>query len=255
MSTAIDFAPHLPLFVLWLLGGIGLVLSLFAIFARARGAWIRLLAFAFLVAALANPLLVHETREALPDVVALIVDHSPSMDIRGRRAEADRAAAQLRSLLARDRTLEIRETVVMPPHAGEDTGTQLFAALRGALSDTPPDRVAGAIAITDGEVHDVPAQAPLKAPFHALIVDQKNERDRKLTVVSATRYAIVGQNADISLRVDDFGSPPGGSAAVDVRVDGQTASMTSVQTGRDAHIAVPIRHEGENVIEIAARPS
>jgi len=254
MSTAIDFAPHLPLFVLWLLGGIALALSLFAIFARARGAWVRLLAFAFLIAALANPLLVHETREALPDVVALIVDHSPSMDIRGRRAEADRAAAQLRSLLARDRSLEIRETVVMPPRAGEDTGTQLFAALRSALADTPPDRVAGAIAITDGEVHDVPAQAPLKAAFHALIVDEKNERDRKLTVVSATRYAIVGQNADITLRVDDFGSPPGGSATVDVRVDGQTASTTSVQAGRDAHIAVPIRHEGENVIEIAARP-
>src|SRR5271155_1685903 len=217
MNYAIDFAPHLPMALLWTAALVALALSLYAIVTGAQGAWGRLVPFAFLVRALSNPLFVHETREPLPDIVALIVDHSPSMDIHGRKAEADKTAAQLHATLARDKTLEVREALVLPPHAGEDTGTQLFAALRSALSDTPPDRVAGAIAITDGEVHDVPAQAPLRAPFHALIVDQKNERDRKLTVVSATRYAIVGQNADISLRVDDFGSPPGGSAQVDIQ--------------------------------------
>ena len=120
----------------------------------------RLLAFAFLVLALANPLIVHETREPLPDIVALIVDHSPSMDIRGRKSEADKAAAELKSLLQRDKTLEVREASVNPPRAGEDTGTQLFAGLRSALADAPPDRIAGAIAITDGEVHDAPAPGP-----------------------------------------------------------------------------------------------
>ena len=254
MSYAIDFAPHLPMALLWAAALTALALSLYAIVTGAQGAWVRLLAFAFLILALANPLFVHETREPLPDIVALIVDHSPSMDIRGRKAEADKAAAELRAMLQRDKTLEVREASVNPPRAGEDTGTQLFASLRSALADAPPDRLAGAIAITDGEVHDAPAQAPINAPFHALIVDQKNERDRKLTIVSATRYAIVGQKADVTLRVDDFGSPAGGGAAVDVRVDGHAAGTQMVPTGRDAHLEIPITHAGENVIELSAKP-
>ncbi|HUO93829.1 MAG TPA: hypothetical protein VMU22_12945 [Rhizomicrobium sp.] len=254
MSYAIDFAPHLPMALLWTASVAALAICLYAIFTGARGGLMRLLAFAFLLLALANPLFVHETREPLPDIVALLVDHSPSMDIRGRKEEADKAAAELKAALQRDKTLEIREAVVQPPRAGEDTGTQLFATLRSALADAPPDRLAGAIAVTDGQVHDVPAQAPIKAPFHALIVDQKNERDRKLTVVSATRYAIVGQTADVTLRVDDFGSSPGGSAAVDIEVDGHTATTRMVPVGRPAHLEIPITHAGENVVELSARP-
>jgi hypothetical protein len=256
MNYTIDFAPHLPIALLWLLGVVALGLGGVALVRRARGAWARLLVFAVLLAALANPLIVHETREPLADIVALVVDHSPSMDIRGRRTRADEAAAQLRKVLANDRSLEIRQAFVNPPRAGEDTGTQLFAALRSALADTPPDRVAGAIAITDGEVHDVPApgKPSFNAPFHALIVDTHNERDRKLTIVSATRYAIVGQAADITVRVDDFGAIDGSVAAVDVRVDGQTVATHLVPTGRDSSFKVAIAHAGENVIEIEAKP-
>ena len=254
MSYTVDFAPHIPLSLLWALAAAALVLVVYALYARARGAWIRFLAFALLIAALANPLFVRETRDPLPDVVALIVDHSPSMDIRNRKADADKTATHLRDVLSRDKSLEVREAVVPAPRLGEDTGTQLFASLRAALADTPPDRVAGAIAITDGEVHDVSAQMPSKAPFHALIVDRRDERDRKLTVESAMRYAIVGKTADITLRVDDFGAPVGGRAAVDVRVDGQSVNAQTVPVGRDSHLEIPISHEGENVIELVARP-
>lgn len=234
MTYAIDFAPHIPLAFVWLAAVAALVIGLLGILSRARGAWVRLLVFALLAAAIANPLIVRETREPLTDIVALVVDHSPSMDIRGRRRDADKAAAELKEKLSRDKSIEIREATVPPPRAGEDTGTQLFATLRNALADTPPDRIAGVIAITDGQVHDAPVKAPMKAPFHGLIVDQHDERDRKLTVVSATRYAIVGQAADIAVRVEDFGSPPGGTALVDVRVDGKAAGTHTVSTDKDS---------------------
>jgi hypothetical protein len=256
MNYAIDFAPHIPLAVLWLLAGLAAALVAYAFLMRARGAWARAIAFAIVLLALANPLIVHETREALPDVMALIVDHSPSMDIRGRRAEADATATQIKKLLAADKSLEIREAYVPPPRPGDDTGTELFATLSSALADVPPDRVAGAIAITDGEVHDAPdsGKPPLRAPFHALIVDKPDERDRKLTVVSAARYAIVNQNAPIVIRVDDFGSPPGGYADVDVRVDGVDLGTRLVPVGKDTPVKVTIAHAGENVVELEARP-
>src|SRR5579862_5190149 len=115
MTYAIDFAPHLPMFYVWLAAAATVLLGLFAIVVRARGALVRFIAFALLVAALANPLIVRETREPLPDIVALIVDHTPSMEIRGRMGEADKAAAQLRAMLAKDKSITIREATVTAP--------------------------------------------------------------------------------------------------------------------------------------------
>jgi hypothetical protein len=254
MAYSLDFAPHIPVTLLWVLIAACAILFIYSLVLRARGAWLRASAFAIAIFTLANPLMVHETREGLPDIVALIVDHSPSMDIRSRRAEADKAEAVLKARLASDKTLEVR-TAEVTSRPGEDSGTQLFAALSSALADAPPDRVAGAIAITDGQVHDVPAgRLSMHAPLQALIVGQKDERDRKLTVVGAARYVIVGQTATITVRVDDFGSPPGGMAQVAVHIDGVDAGVRNVPTGKDTPIALAIGHGGENVVELEARP-
>ncbi|HEX3674026.1 MAG TPA: hypothetical protein VHU87_07105 [Rhizomicrobium sp.] len=254
MTYSLDFAPHVPAAVLWLLTAGAAIVFGYSLVLRARGAWLRALAFAVAIFALANPLMVHETRQMLPDIVALIVDHSPSMNIDGRRAQADKAAAAIKAKLSGDKSLEIR-TAEVTSQPGEDTGTQLFAALSSALSDAPPDRVAGAIAITDGEVHDAPTGKPtIHAPLQVLLVGKRGERDRKLTVVGAARYVIVGQTANITLRVDDFGSPPGGRAQVAVRIDGVDSATRTVPVGVDTHIGIPVSHGGENVVELEAKP-
>ena len=81
--------------------------------ARARGAWARGLAFAALLFALANPLIVHETREPLPDVVVIVIDRSQSMSIGTAPADADAALARRsRSASPREKDLEVRETSV-----------------------------------------------------------------------------------------------------------------------------------------------
>jgi hypothetical protein len=255
MNLTISFAPYIPVWLLWAAGILCAALVIYAFARHARGAWARALAFAVLILALAHPLIVHETREKLPDVAAIIVDHTQSMNINNRRAEADAVAAQLKKQLSADKTLEVREAFVDTRNASDDTGTQLFSAVTGALSDVPPDRIAGAIAITDGEVHDAPPsdKLALSAPVQALIVGKHDERDRKLTVLSATRYAIVGQQADIALRVDDYGGG-GSSAEVGIHVDGVDRGTRVVPVGQVAHIQLPVSHAGENVIELEARP-
>ena len=62
--------------------------------------------------------------------------------------------------------LELR-TVTVPE--GGDAGTRLFAAIDRALADIPRSRLAGTIAITDGQVHDIPDTAPGGAPLNVLI--------------------------------------------------------------------------------------
>jgi len=254
MATTLDFAPHVPLIALWLLIGVAALIMLYALIRRARGGWARGLAFAAMVLVLANPMIVHENRQPLPDIAVAVLDRTQSMAIGGREDKARQALAAIRQKLAVMRDLDLREVQVITHAGGEDNGTQLFAALNGALSDVPPERVAGAILITDGEVHDTPKAAPIHAPIQALIVGQRGERDRKLTVVDAARYAIVGHDAEIVLRVDDFGGEASGSAPVAIRVDGRNAGLRTVPLGRNATIHVPVAHGGENVVELEARP-
>jgi hypothetical protein len=256
MNLTISFAPYIPLWLLWTATALCAVLLIYAFLRGARGAWARAIAFAVLILALANPLIVHETREPLPDVAAIIVDHTQSMAIRDRRAEADAVAAELKRELSADKSLEVREAFVDTRNASDDTGTELFSAVTSALSDVPPDRIAGAIAITDGEVHDAPPKGKLalSAPVQALIVGKHNEGDRKLSVLSATRYAIVGQQADIALRVDDYGGDNSGVANVHIHIDGVDRGTHAVAVGRETDLKIPVTHAGENVVEIEAAP-
>ena len=73
----------------------------------------------------------------------------------------------------------------------------------------PADRIAGVIMITDGRVHDVPADANalgFAAPVHALITGEKNERDRRVALIAAPRFGIVGQRQTMTYRVEDQGA-------------------------------------------------
>jgi len=195
--------------------------------------------------ALANPLVVKETREGLSNIVALIIDRSQSMEIGTRKADAEKALAAMREKL-KGMNVELREAEVRTnADAGEAGGTALFSALNAALSDAPPDLASpGAIVITDGEVHDAPDPKTfhLGAPFHVLITGAPNERDRKLTVVRATRFNIVGKDAEITFRVDDYGGSQGANAQLSLRIDGKDAGKRNVPVGKDTTIKVTVAH-------------
>src|ERR1019366_1858178 len=253
--TRLAFDPHLPLALIVALTLIAVLITAASFYLRARGAWARGLAFAILLFALAGPVLVKENHAPLPDVVAVVMDRSQSMNVGDRAAQAEKALAAVKSQLAGQPDLIVRQAEVTTTTSGENNGTQAFAALNGALADVPPARIAGAIIITDGEVHDAPPtnQFNMKAPLQALIAGGRGERDRKLTVVNAARFAIVGQPAQMTVRVDDFGGG-GDFADVSISVDGKSLGNKSVPVGKDTPISLPVSHEGENIVELAAAP-
>jgi hypothetical protein len=250
---SIVFAPHIPTALLGVVIAIAILFVAYGFVIGARGSWARGLALLALVLALANPLMVRENREPLSDVAAIVVDHSQSMGIGTRKADADKAAAALKARLKQEKNLDVRVVTVTTNPAGEDSGTEAFTALNTALADVKPDRVAGAFLITDGEVHDVPAKAK-QAPVHAIIVGARGENDRKLTVTDSTRYAIVGSPATIVVRIDDLGGGQGGLAHLTVRIDGNDAGGRDIVIGRNTAIEIPVTHEGESVVELQAAP-
>ena len=176
----------------------------------------------------------------------------------GRRtAQAESRAGADRRLLAQQPGLIVRETSVTTTATGENNGTPGFAPLNAALADVPQGRVAGAILITDGQVHDAPSPASAFAACAACRCwwrGSRGERDRKLTVLNAARFAIVGQSAVLRLRVDDLGGSGETSAMLDIRIDGKPFGSRLVPLGKESDLRVPVAHEGENLIELSAAP-
>jgi hypothetical protein len=253
VNFGIAFSPLVPDYVVWSALALACVLAVLLVLVKSRGAPVRIVALALFVLALANPSFTREDREPLTSVAAVIIDKSPSQEFGDRGKQTEAVRAQLAERLGRIPGLEVR-FVEAGQSDGETDGTRLFTALTTALSDVPHDRVAGAIMITDGRVHDVPAEAAalgFSAPVHALITGRADERDRRVVLVSAPRFGIVGQSQTIGFRVEDQGASPG-SAQIVVRRDGETIETRSVRTGTALTVNVPIPHAGPNLVEIEA---
>src|SRR5476651_690265 len=255
MNLGISFAPLVPDYVVWAGLVVAVLISIVLLLARSRGAPMRAIALALLVLALANPSLTREDRDPIPSVAAVIVDKSPSQNFGDRNAQTEAAKTSLVERLKRIAGLEVR--VVEAGEAdGEHDGTRLFTALSSTLADVPPDRVAGAVLITDGRVHDVPADAAalgFAAPLHALITGHREEIDRRVVLTQTPRFGIVGQSQTIGFRVEDKGARTS-TAQVTIRRDGETLETRSVAVGTETKINIPIPHAGANIVEVEASP-
>ncbi|WP_024513767.1 membrane protein [Bradyrhizobium sp. Tv2a-2] len=255
MNYGIAFTPLVPSIVLWIAIAAIVVIAALLLLARARGAAVRVAALALIVLALANPSFTREDREPLSSVAAVVVDKSPSQNFGDRNQQTEQARTELVDALKKIKGLEVR--VVEAGQAdGETDGTHLFGALSSALSDVPVDRVAGAFLITDGRVHDIPANTGglgFQAPVHALITGAKNERDRRIAITAAPRFGIVGQTQTITYRLDDQGVT-GDRAKITIRRDGETISERTLQSGQTSSVDIDIKHEGQNIVEIEASP-
>jgi hypothetical protein len=255
MQYGIAFTPLVPTLVLWLALAAIVVIAGLLLLGRARGAAVRVAALALILLALANPSFTREEREPLSSVAAVVIDKSPSQNFGDRTRETEKAREALVDSLKKIKGLEVR--VVEAGQAdGETDGTKLFGALSSALSDVPVDRVAGAFLITDGRVHDIPANAAalgFQAPVHALITGRKDERDRRIAISAAPRFGIVGQAQTITYRLDDQGVS-GDRARVVVRYDGEVINERTVLSGQTVNVEIEIKHAGPNIVEIEASP-
>jgi hypothetical protein len=250
--AAIRFDPLLPVWLLATLATLSLAVVALGIWRRGRGTLLRLAAFAVLLLWLTGPRLVQETRESLRDIGLLVVDQSASMQVGDRAHLADVARQSIEAQAAHLSDLDLRTITV--PESG-NAGTQLFAEIDRALADIPRSRLAGTIAITDGQIHDVPKATPGGAPLNLLLTGRGEETDRRLRVIEAPGYGIVGKSVTLRVAVDDLGvTGHSGPATLTVRRDGQPFRVESVPVGVEERIEVPITRAGPTVIEMSASP-
>jgi hypothetical protein len=249
--AGLRFAPLVPVSAIVALAVVCAGVAGLALWRRARGGVLRLVGFAVVLLYLSGPTLVRETRQALADVALMVVDQSASMGVGKRAALAAEAARALKDQAAHVPNLELRQ-VLVPEHG--DSGTALWTETQRALADIPANRLSGIVAITDGQVHDLPAAAPPGAPLHVLIPARGEEWDRRVRIIEAPSYGIVGRTLTLKVAVEDLGRPQSGTAPLTVRRDGSAAETLQVPVGETQDIPVDLSRAGRTVLEFSTDP-
>jgi hypothetical protein len=246
-ASRLGFDPLIPWLVLW--GLVGVAVVLWGVYVALRGkAWLfRALAMTVLAIALANPQWIQEQREPLKDIVAVVMDRSESMNFRGRTETAQAAYDAIRKEIEADDTLELRIAETDP---GAD-GTDMYIALQSALSDAPRERIAGAVMITDGQIHDIPEDtkdAQKLGPIHAMIVGGDDEIDRNIEIQSAPSFSIIGQRLQMRVQVND---PSATTVPVSITINGEAQPNQTVKVGEPQMISFTLDQRGENLVVLS----
>jgi hypothetical protein len=271
-SWSVDFSPLVPGPLFWAAAAVAAMLVMLLFVRRSRGALLRALSLAALLLALSNPTLRQEERETLANIAIVMLDESTSQTIAGRPEQTLAIRQELETRLGGIANLQVRWVSSSKPTGDAASGTHLFADLNSALANTPPDRIAGVIMITDGQVHDVPKAVQslgFDAPVHALLTGRPGEYDRRVEIIKAPRYGIVGEKKEncehagqqhsggereIQFRVVEEGrkSPAGETVQVRIRREGRSDEFRRVPIGRTVNAEMDFPHAGQNIVEIEA---
>lgn len=242
--SRLSFDPLVSWPFFWGLAALALICLGIYVFAFRRAWLTRSLAALLGLLALSNPAIVEEEREPLPSVAAIVVDRSDSMSFGARTEIASAVYDALREELEANPAIDLRVTEVET----QGDGTRLIGALEGLMADVPRDRIAGAILVTDGQVHDLPdnlSRVRELGPIHGLITGDPDASDRRITLVQAPNFDIVGDEAEFIVRIDD---PEGGTVPVTYAINGGRNQAAYIEAGEDTSVFIEVERRGDNIV-------
>src|SRR6056297_672125 len=244
------FDPLLPWAVIWAAAALALVFAGLSLWRGLKGWWLRGLAAAVLVAGIANPSYQQEERAPLSDIVLMVVDRSAFQEIADRPDQTGASVARIEEEVARLPNTELRAVTVRD---GEDNaGTLAMTALSELMAEEPRARIAGAILVSDGRVHDIERAPDLPAPLHLLLTGRETDWDRRLVVKTAPAFAIIDEEVTLTLRIDEAGAvleDLGDTASLSIAIDGAEPRAYEVPVGEDLQLPLTLTHGGVNVIQ------
>ncbi len=252
MTGTVVFDPLVAWPVLWALLAFAAVLLSVALWRGLSGWWLRGLTAAVLLTAIANPALQEEDRGNLTDIVLLVVDESASQKLGARPDQTAEAVAAITAEVAAMENTELR--VIRFADGADDAGSLAMTALAEALAEEPRARVAGAILVTDGRLHDLELAPDMPAPLHVLLTGQDTDWDRRLIVKDAPAFAILGEEVMLTLRIEDSGAVPsdiGPLVDLTIAVDAEPPQTYTVDVGKDIELPVTLPHGGMNVLQFS----
>jgi hypothetical protein len=258
MTWSVEFFPFFSLELLVACAILCAAVIALSAWRNRRGAVLRTLSLCCLLLALANPNLKNEDRKSLSNIAVVVADASSSMQLAGRNQRAQQIESELKNKLAKIPNLEVRWVHAAGTDQPGGEATNLFSALDSAMADVPQGRMAGAIFITDGQVHDAPkdhGRLGFDAPLHALITGSPDEKDNRIQVVSAPRFGLVGSEQFAEVKAERSGkSTDGAPATFLIRRASGAVETVQAPYGKSVPIRLRFDRAGPNIVEVELKP-
>jgi len=251
MMNSIFFYPYISYNLLYFLSFLSIIMIFIGFKFKASGNILRTILICIILICIANPIIVSENRENIPDTVAIILDLSPSQNIKNRKETAQKTYNLLKEKLEKIDNLDLRFKTI-----NGKNGTNIFEPLSQIVADIPSDRLAGAIVITDGQIQDSPKNIEnynFKAPINFLLSGEKNERDRRLIIESAPRFGIVGEEIEVKIMIEDISSKVP-TALVSININNDIKKSKAITIGETVVLTLPLDRAGITSLNIEVEP-
>ncbi|MBI1363265.1 MAG: hypothetical protein GC134_04720 [Proteobacteria bacterium] len=193
MTTTITLAPMIPLLLLVPLAVMAALLAV----AGGKSSLLRLIPVTVLFLMLAGPVKESKTLKPIPDTVVLVEDASRSNDVPARAEQRHKIMAALTDKL--DKLTDV-DVIKLTTTDTTGQGSNLFTQIQNKLNSLPHNSLSAIIAVTDGELTEVPDTLP--APLH-VVPSGRKMYDRRLVVHNVPSYAIVDKPQSITLEIVD----------------------------------------------------
>jgi hypothetical protein len=92
----------------------------------------------------------------------------------------------------------------------------------------------------------------MPAPIHALLTGREGDWDRRLVIETAPAFAIIGEEFQLQLRIEDQGAIPAdlaGRSEILIAIDGEEPRPFTVPVGETLNLPLTLEHAGQNVIQ------
>ncbi len=257
MDVSITFNPLIPWSVIYGLAAVAAICILFCLWRGLSGWALRGLAALALLTALAEPSLQEEAREELSNIVLVVVDKSESQTVAARPFQIEDAVTELVATIGGLDNFEVKQVEIENDTSNQEDGTFLITALNSTINEVASNRIAGAVLVTDGQVHDAEIASKFNFPVHVLLTGEKNDWDRRLVVKNAPAFAILDEVITLTLRIEDQGKVPAavrGKARVEIAIDDGDPVAFDLETNKDLEMPLRLPHGGINVLQFNVVP-
>lgn len=236
--------------VIWVLLAVVTATLILLVVRGGAGRWLRVLALLGLVSVFLQPHIQQKDVQSLDDIILVIEDATRSQNL-GGRAEQTRTALEVLKARFSDQEKIIFDHVVLRD-SPENAGTLLSPVLQETLNAHPNGQIAGIFVVSDGVVHELDAIGDIPAPLHVLLTGRRSDFDRRLRVLNAPSFGILGETVRVRLKVEDRGSIPQQAKLVpiSISVDGKEPLSFNVETEREVELEFSLPHGGRNIVTI-----
>ncbi len=250
MPDTFSFDPVIAPVLIWVALALLVILAVFSGIRGLRGWFLRGIAGATVLAALANPLFQQNDVQTKPDIALIFVDRSSSQDVGDRPDQIQLALQDLEQKLANRPDTEVQTIELFD--ADDDGGTALMTTIMQTMDSIPQGQIAGVFLISDGQIHDATLLPEISAPTHLFLTGQQEDWDRRLVVLNAPAFAILGEPVELRVRIEDQGKAPvGATADLIVSMDGGPDQRFSLPVGQTMSVQLQLPHGGTNVLQMS----